>query len=549
MNKINKILICSVLCIPLIAAIIFGLVSERFSFSGSVPGNSDDNKLSKVRISSEDGSVINEYDSIEVLEDYFNVINNGALITDYKPLEDEVFTNYKVEFIGTKSVDTYKFIMSSDNIGNCVYVDINEKIYSIPADDAKILLMREEFSSANKYSKVVNLNLSYGVDEELVSQIVLPGVYSWNYTRMDGELINKKNEDGSTDIQTLAVPYNKNFAFSFLSDVQPETVNVSVSKGSEVIYNGELGALSAFLNFKTDTLLDISVGAKWHEAENSSFFGEANYKFKLLYDVPSTFKLADKSLKPGEFTVIKVTEGIATNGAITASSEIIANETEVFNYNGNKYIYLPIKPDAAPGKYKINISEFSGETTLEFTVKAKSFKTFDNMLVPVEMTELATEVNIAEYKELVAEYRHHYSEKQLWKDKFLMPVDNAVIECNFGDTLNIPANEIVSDGIYLSSSAGAVVKAANDGVVIYSGETKYSGNTVIIDHGLGVLSYYFNLGENNVSEGENVVKGTVIGSVGTSGYTPFENAVLYSNSVGGCFVNPKTQVDYGIVFE
>ena len=114
----------------------------------------------------------------------------------------------------------------------------------------------------------------------------------------------------------------------------------------------------------------------------------------------------------------------------------------------------------------------------------------------------------------------------LWKDKFVMPVDNGKIVCAFGDTMNIPANTKTSEGMYITGVSGSSVRASNDGTVLFAGTTNYTGNTVIIDHGLGVLSYYFNLGGISCSEGDKVIKSGVIGTVGTSGYTPYTDTVF-----------------------
>ena len=98
------------------------------------------------------------------------------------------------------------------------------------------------------------------------------------------------------------------------------------------------------------------------------------------------------------------------------------------------------------------------------------------------------------------------------------------------------------------TSCGAQVKAANNGKIIYSGNSDYTGNAVVIDHGLGIYSYYFNLGSLSCSEGDSVNKGSVIGTIGTSGVTPFTDTLFYANSVDGYFVNPETQIKYGISF-
>lgn len=550
MQKIGKIICCSVLCIPLIAIIIIAAISGGKNSPNSEKGNNSyvNDSLKKVRILGEDGTLIREYEDNEILELYWNVINNGTEITNYQLVGDEIATSFVVNYVGGVSEDSYTFIMSSDNDANCVYKDINEKIYSIFPDDAKNLLLRDEFSDANKYAKVVDLKLSYTIDSENINQNVAADTYNWSYMRLDGEIATKADNEAAAEPVIVSVPKKAAFDLSFDTETLPETVNVVVSKGTENIYTGEPGALSAYLSFATDTLLDVSVQAKWHESDASNCYGDVNYNFRILYDVPSKFTIADKRLAAGEFTVIKVTSGISTNEVINAQADFMENATESFVYDGVKYIFVPIKPDAAPGNYTIKLREFAGESSVNFQVRQKTFATHDNLLVTPEVATLSTETNIKEHNDFIREVSHNNSSEKLWKDKFILPVANGNTVCSFGDTMKIPGNVKISDGMYISGAAGASVRAANEGVVVFAGETKYGGNTVIIDHGLGVVSYYFNLGGISCSEGDKVTKSSVVGTLGTSGYTPYSNTVLYCNSVGGCFVNPKTQLDYGINF-
>ena len=545
MNKIGRIICCAVLCVPLVVAIVIGIMSGADS-SNYRPDQTTNNvnRFVKVRIQAEDGTLINEYESEDVLTDYFNAINGRDEITDY--LVDDSSTTFLVTLVGTQSDVTYKFIMSSEKIGNCVYKDIDERIYAFPSDVAKELLMRDEFASANKYEGVVNLKMSYSRDSEIFNQLIAADVYSWKYTRLDGEIITKVNDEESSELETIVLPQNTIFDLSFDSEIAPDTVDVTVTDGAETIYKGEPGALPTYLTFTKDTLINVSVDAKWLESDKSVYYGDVKYNFNIMYDFPSQFKLVDTKLSAGEFTVINVIDGIPTSGVVKAESEILSGAMESFVHNGVRRIYIPIKPNVAPGVYQIKLTEFSGVSTIDFTVTPKSFSTHENVLVSPDVAELATSVNVAEFEDVLGQYRSTNTPEQYWKDKFILPVENGTVVCSFGDTLNIPANTKVSDGMYITGAEGGAVRAANDGTILYVGETKYSGHTVIIDHGLGILSYYFNLGGTSCTQGDRITKGSTIGTIGTSGYTPFSNTVTYCNSVGGSFINPKTQIDYSI---
>ncbi len=73
------------------------------------------------------------------------------------------------------------------------------------------------------------------------------------------------------------------------------------------------------------------------------------------------------------------------------------------------------------------------------------------------------------------------------------------------------------DGIDVAAESGSVVRAMSEGKVTSVSRDPMMGVTVVVDHGSGYEGYYCNLApEVNVSEGDSVSAGTVIGSVGST---------------------------------
>ena len=72
-------------------------------------------------------------------------------------------------------------------------------------------------------------------------------------------------------------------------------------------------------------------------------------------------------------------------------------------------------------------------------------------------------------------------------------------------------------GVDISSPQGAPVVAANSGQVVLADDLYYAGNTVIIDHGLGMFSFYCHFSVIRAKRGDWVQKGDVIGEVGATG--------------------------------
>lgn len=67
------------------------------------------------------------------------------------------------------------------------------------------------------------------------------------------------------------------------------------------------------------------------------------------------------------------------------------------------------------------------------------------------------------------------------------------------------------------AAVGDKVPAANAGKIVFSGDLFYTGWTVIIDHGLDIFTVYGHLSKTEVSEGQAVQRGDLIGLSGNTG--------------------------------
>lgn len=96
---------------------------------------------------------------------------------------------------------------------------------------------------------------------------------------------------------------------------------------------------------------------------------------------------------------------------------------------------------------------------------------------------------------------------------FRWPVKGRVIS-TFGDKTNGERN----DGINLAVPDGTAIKAAEDGVVIYSGnELKSYGNLVLVRHSNGWVTAYAHNKALNVNRGDKVRRGQQIAQAGATG--------------------------------
>ena len=107
---------------------------------------------------------------------------------------------------------------------------------------------------------------------------------------------------------------------------------------------------------------------------------------------------------------------------------------------------------------------------------------------------------------------------RLWKGPFRLPLDGVKTGGNFGRrrVLNGQARSPHA-GVDFPSPTGTPVHATQAGQVVLAEPLFFSGNTVIIDHGLGIYTFYGHLSEIGATSGEAIEAGAVLGKVGATG--------------------------------
>ena len=134
----------------------------------------------------------------------------------------------------------------------------------------------------------------------------------------------------------------------------------------------------------------------------------------------------------------------------------------------------------------------------------------------VELSPENTERALREAKE-IDEIHNTISREVLWREPFVVPIPGGV-GSNFGSRRVFNGeSRNPHAGADLKATTGTPVRSANRGRVVLAKNLFFTGNTVIVDHGLGIYTLYAHLSRIDVEKDAMVERAQEIGLAGATG--------------------------------
>ena len=178
-----------------------------------------------------------------------------------------------------------------------------------------------------------------------------------------------------------------------------------------------------------------------------------------------------------------------------------------FTRPGRHLLTLNTTADPAGGSFSQQVEILSGGfLTQTITVP----DTLSYLLAPeVRATEDA----------FLATFFNQFTETAYWEGIFQRPVSTTLITASYGGarSYNGGPYDIYHTGIDFGGGIGTPIMAPANGVVLFAGPLELRGLSIILDHGLGVMTGYYHLEQMMVAVGDVVPAGQVIGLGGSTG--------------------------------
>lgn len=220
-----------------------------------------------------------------------------------------------------------------------------------------------------------------------------------------------------------------------------------------------------------------------------------------------------RSIQPGEVVILSM---LTPDASTPVHVRAFGHDVTAYRDGDAWRAVVGIDLDVKPGTYPVTMEPGGGSYDLK--VLPRTFRTRRLSVNEAFVTPPASEQpRIDREAALLAETWRSPVGRRLWSTPFVRPVSQEANSA-FG-TRSVfngkPRN--AHGGADFLSPAGTQIHAPNAGRIAVARNLYFSGNTVIIDHGLGLFSTLAHLSRIDVHEGDDVATGQQLGLVGATG--------------------------------
>jgi murein DD-endopeptidase MepM/ murein hydrolase activator NlpD len=213
------------------------------------------------------------------------------------------------------------------------------------------------------------------------------------------------------------------------------------------------------------------------------------------------------------------------DGGLELGGLFLEQDLRFIEEEGRYWALIGVEALTPPGTYPLTLQAIeldSGDRltmTETFSVTAGDYGTY-NIVVPADRQGLLEPTLAQAEREKVNAVFADISQQRLWSGTFGFPLEGELrTTAPFGQRRSYDGGPVTSyhTGHDYGADKGTPVLAPITGTVVLAEPLQVRGQVVILDHGLGVLTGFWHLSLIDVTEGQLVGRGEVIGLVGNTG--------------------------------
>lgn len=256
-----------------------------------------------------------------------------------------------------------------------------------------------------------------------------------------------------------------------------------------------------------------------------------------------------RTLQPGELVVLTIASNTAVSTIdVKAFGRIHRAQTHPGTTKPHVWIALVgIDLDVRPGTYSVSVSATgpTGAATAKhrLAVRSKRFATRRLTVDPDFVDPPASEAARIERESaaLTAAWEGSAGPNPVPELVFVLPVLHKANSAFGTRSIFNGQRRNSHSGADFPSPAGTPINAPAAGKIVIAEDFYFSGGTVVIDHGLGVVSLFAHMSEILARAGDDVAQGAVLGLVGATGRVTGPH-LHWTVRVNGARVDPLSLV-------
>lgn len=224
-------------------------------------------------------------------------------------------------------------------------------------------------------------------------------------------------------------------------------------------------------------------------------------------------RLPPSLLVPGGVAVVP-TAGNAVEAQYRGERVLLAR------FEGQQYAVIGIPLSATPGPQTFTISDDTGKReTLGFSIADKAY-TEQRLTIKNQRQVSPNQEDMVRIQAESAEMKQAF---QSWNEELtptfsMLPPVDGIRSSSFGHKRFFNGEpRAPHSGMDIAADEGTPIVAPAAGRIVATGNYFFNGNTIILDHGHGLISLYCHMNTIDVEVGRHVIAGEQIGRVGQTG--------------------------------
>ncbi len=474
---------------------IFAVITVMYIDSG---GSVELTRASEVVLYDDSGNELyREHESMNLSGDgsligIFNTMYGGIQQVDKIPDEIAAVKPLTVHITDNSGTHKLKCHFPLDNMAYCT--DETDTHYKIRPADSKRFLVSEFAQSLYPSSAVPVMSTSDG-------ETVLPQSSSWHYKNIDNDYILSSNAKYSEDVITYSMTGGISLSFS----ETPDYTDADVYEGGELVFSGSIYDLED-VTLDMGENISIHLTARWRRSEQCEHYGTLKYEFNVDIHSRAQFSLNKTSFGSGEFVTLTATN-IYDLSRLKFTAADNSFTPKMLLSDTTAYMLIPHSVCKESTSFDFTVSY--GISSAEFSIASGDA---DDALTDKNIAASAQALNM-DPSVLPADGAPHIFHTAAT----VLPDNKLYSKTNSYGTSIVHGNEELTSFFteYTCSQHGMSVKALIGGKIIYSGENQHFGKYAVCDLGAGLRIWYCNLSVIDVSEGDYLAAGDIVGKSGT----------------------------------